>query len=78
MANSFRRLVPIPLARGRPDGARDRSRVDRDFGAFVPPFALHAAVPSVLAACWMMLRESLVDVTSIGAPRKSSPRRCRD
>lgn len=38
------------------------TQIERDFGAFVPPFALHAAAPPVLAACWTMLRESLATV----------------
>lgn len=35
-------------------------QVERDFGMLAPPVALHSPAPSVLAACWVMLRESLV------------------
>ncbi|MGV9363734.1 carboxymuconolactone decarboxylase family protein [Amycolatopsis sp. NPDC003731] len=35
-------------------------QVERDFGMLAPPIALHSASPEVLAAAWLMLRESLV------------------
>ncbi|HET6704167.1 carboxymuconolactone decarboxylase family protein, partial [Amycolatopsis sp.] len=35
-------------------------QVERDFGMLAPPIALHSAAPEVLAAAWLMLRESLV------------------
>lgn len=42
-------------------------QVCRDFGMLAPPVILHAAAPRVLAAAWMMLRETLVATTV--APR---------
>ena len=33
----------------------------KDAKSYVPPFALHAAVPTLLAASWTMLREALVE-----------------
>nr|WP_202507053.1 carboxymuconolactone decarboxylase family protein [Amycolatopsis rubida] len=33
---------------------------ERDFGILAPPIALHSAAPDVLAAAWVLLRESLV------------------
>ena len=33
---------------------------ERDFGMVAPPVSLHAPSPRVLAACWLMLRESLL------------------
>jgi AhpD family alkylhydroperoxidase len=49
----------------RPGRARGLVRdvyrqVERDFGMLAPPIALHSAAPGVLAAAWLMLRESLV------------------
>lgn len=46
----------------RPDPAGVRTaavcrQIRRDFGALVPPFALHLPVPEALAACWAILRE---------------------
>ncbi|VVJ20384.1 alkylhydroperoxidase like protein [Amycolatopsis camponoti] len=35
-------------------------QVERDFGMLAPPLALHSPAPDVLAAVWLMLRESLV------------------
>ncbi|WP_370943931.1 carboxymuconolactone decarboxylase family protein [Amycolatopsis sp. cg5] len=35
-------------------------QVERDFGMLAPPIALHSPAPSVLAASWTILRESLV------------------
>jgi AhpD family alkylhydroperoxidase len=35
-------------------------QVERDFGMLAPPIALHSPSPEVLAAAWLMLRESLV------------------
>lgn len=35
-------------------------QVERDFGMLAPPIALHSPSPDVLAAAWLMLRESLV------------------
>ncbi|OXM59373.1 carboxymuconolactone decarboxylase family protein [Amycolatopsis vastitatis] len=49
----------------RPRHARGAVRevyrqVERDFGILAPPVALHSAAPEVLAAAWVLLRESLV------------------
>ncbi|MGW4528452.1 carboxymuconolactone decarboxylase family protein [Amycolatopsis sp. NPDC004378] len=35
-------------------------QVERDFGMLAPPIALHSPSPPVLAAAWLLLRESLV------------------
>ncbi|MFC4085618.1 carboxymuconolactone decarboxylase family protein [Amycolatopsis samaneae] len=35
-------------------------QLERDFGMLAPPVALHSVAPPVLAAAWLMLRESLV------------------
>lgn len=36
------------------------SQIEADFGMLAPPAALHSPSPRVLAAAWLMLRESLV------------------
>lgn len=36
------------------------AQVERDFGMLAPPISLHSPAPGVLAACWLMLRESLL------------------
>ena len=35
-------------------------QVERDFGMLAPPIALHSPAPTVLAAAWAMLHESLL------------------
>lgn len=35
-------------------------QVERHFGMLAPPVALHSPAPQALAACWLMLRESLL------------------
>jgi len=60
MAKQIRRVRPPERPFADPLTESVAAQIERDFGAFVPPFALHASVPSVLAACWTMLREALV------------------
>jgi AhpD family alkylhydroperoxidase len=36
------------------------AQVERGFGMLAPPVALHSPAPEVLAACWLMLRETLL------------------
>jgi len=36
------------------------AQVERDFGMLAPPVVLHAPAPDLLAACWSMLRETLL------------------
>ncbi|SEP52408.1 carboxymuconolactone decarboxylase family protein [Amycolatopsis saalfeldensis] len=36
------------------------ARTERDFGLLAPPIALHSPAPEILAAAWLMLRETLV------------------
>jgi AhpD family alkylhydroperoxidase len=42
---------------GDPRTAAVRAQIVRDFGALVPPFALHLPAPELLAACWAITRE---------------------
>ncbi|WP_036375912.1 alkylhydroperoxidase [Micromonospora sp. ATCC 39149] len=57
------------VRRGRASGlvAEVYRQVERDFGVLAPPVALHAPAPEVLAAAWVLLRETLI-VTG-AAPR---------
>ncbi|WP_181776092.1 carboxymuconolactone decarboxylase family protein [Amycolatopsis pittospori] len=50
-----------PVTAGRATGlVRDVYRqLERDFGMLAPPVAVHSPSPPVLAASWVMLRESL-------------------
>lgn len=55
-----RYVAPVGLRAA--DGLVDRvyQQVQRDFGVLAPPVALHSPVPAVLAASWLMLRETLL------------------
>ncbi|WP_410658268.1 carboxymuconolactone decarboxylase family protein [Amycolatopsis sp. lyj-112] len=58
------RPVPVGKATGL---VRDVYRqLERDFGMLAPPVALHSPSPPVLAATWLMLRESLVAAGATG------------
>ncbi|MFC8851271.1 MULTISPECIES: carboxymuconolactone decarboxylase family protein [unclassified Micromonospora] len=50
------------VRRGRASGlvAEVYRQVERDFGVLAPPVALHAPAPEVLAAAWVLLRETLI------------------
>jgi AhpD family alkylhydroperoxidase len=61
LAKQVRRVRPIARAAADPASRRVMAQIERDFGAVVPPFLLHTPVPTLLAACWMMLRESLAE-----------------
>nr|AFV52132.1 hypothetical protein [Streptoalloteichus sp. ATCC 53650] len=55
-----RHVTPV-----RPGAARGVVRevyrqVGRDFGMIAPPVALHSPAPAALAACWALLRETLI------------------
>ncbi|GAA2076783.1 carboxymuconolactone decarboxylase family protein [Actinomadura alba] len=56
----IRHVSVVP--RGAAEGLVDQvyAQLERDFGLFAPPVVLHSAVPEALAACWSMLRETLV------------------
>ncbi|WP_158607989.1 carboxymuconolactone decarboxylase family protein [Nocardia panacis] len=51
-----------PLAPGAAKGraAQVYRQVERDFGLLAPPIALHSPAPEVMAACWLMVRETLL------------------
>ncbi|TNM34329.1 carboxymuconolactone decarboxylase family protein [Streptomyces sedi] len=56
----LRHVTPV-RARAAPPGVRRVYRaVEREFGVLAPPLAAHAAAPATLAACWALLRETLL------------------
>ncbi|MEU1729937.1 carboxymuconolactone decarboxylase family protein [Streptosporangium sp. NPDC020145] len=55
-----RHVRPVPPARARGLVAEVYTRSEREFGMLAPPVALHSPAPEILAACWMMLRETLL------------------
>ncbi|MEV4393073.1 carboxymuconolactone decarboxylase family protein [Nonomuraea sp. NPDC049607] len=55
-----RHVRPVRPGAARGLVARVYEQVERDFGMLAPPVALHSPAPRALAACWLMLRESLL------------------
>ncbi|RKT55207.1 carboxymuconolactone decarboxylase family protein [Saccharothrix australiensis] len=55
-----RQVRPVRYGAARGDVARIYRELERDFGVLAPPIALHAPAPDVLAASWLMLRETLL------------------
>jgi hypothetical protein len=56
----IRHVSAVPPRRAAPVVARIYREVAREFGLLAPPVALHAAAPGPLAACWLMLRETML------------------
>ncbi|MEU9829801.1 carboxymuconolactone decarboxylase family protein [Micromonospora chersina] len=61
-----RHVRPVPPAAATGLVARIYAEVERDFGMLAPPVALHSPAPQVLAACWLMLRETLLAEGTLG------------
>lgn len=64
----IRYVRPVPQHTAADLVARVYDQIEEDFGMLAPPVALHAAAPPVLAACWSILRETLL------APGRSTRR----
>ncbi|MEU5726438.1 carboxymuconolactone decarboxylase family protein [Micromonospora sp. NPDC047738] len=56
----IRYVTPVAPAAAPPPVAALYDQVERDFGVLAPPVVLHSPEPDALAACWAMLRETLV------------------
>lgn len=56
----IRHVAPVRRGRAAPLVAEVYRQVEVEFGVLAPPIALHAAAPDVLAASWVLLRETLV------------------
>jgi len=52
--------------------ARVYGQLEREFGMLAPPVALHSPAPTVLAACWLMLRETLLAAGRVDRPTKEA------
>jgi len=55
-----RYVKPVPPKAAGTLASQVYAQVERDFGVLAPPIALHSPVPEIMAAIWVMLRESLV------------------
>lgn len=50
--------------------ARVYAQIERDFGVLAPPVVLHSPAPAVLAASWLLLRETLLVEGRVGRAAK--------
>lgn len=55
-----RGISPVRRGAARDLVARVYDQVERDFGVLAPPVRLHSPSPGALAACWVILRETLI------------------
>ncbi|MBM9509657.1 carboxymuconolactone decarboxylase family protein [Actinacidiphila acididurans] len=55
-----RHVAPVSYGAAEGRVARIYQELERDFGMLAPPIALHSPAPDVLAASWLMLRETLL------------------
>ncbi|GII02148.1 carboxymuconolactone decarboxylase family protein [Planobispora takensis] len=58
--SQVRHLSPVRPRAARGLVADVYAQAERDFGMLAPPVILHSPAPEVLAACWTLLRESLL------------------
>jgi len=58
--DQIKHVTPVRVTGADDTVARVYQQMERDFGMLAPPVALHSPAPGPLAACWMMLRESLI------------------
>ena len=56
----IRHVSAVRLNAAEPLVAGVYRQMEQDFGLIAPPVALHAPAPEVLAASWLMLRETMV------------------
>ena len=59
-AATVRHVRPVPIATAQGLVADVYAQVERDFGMLAPPVSLHSPAPEPLAACWAVLRETLL------------------
>jgi hypothetical protein len=55
-----RHVAPVRVGAGPALVRQVYQQVEREFGVLAPPMALHSPSPQVLAAGWVMLRETLI------------------
>ncbi|MQS10766.1 carboxymuconolactone decarboxylase family protein [Streptomyces kaniharaensis] len=68
----IRHVAPVRPGRAGAEVAGVYAEVEREFGMLAPPVALHAPAPPVLAATWVMLRETLVAAGRVDRAAKES------
>ena len=63
-----------PVMPGSADGlvASVYAQAERDFGMIAAPVAMHSPAPELAAACWAMLRETLLAAGSVSRAEKET------
>jgi AhpD family alkylhydroperoxidase len=61
----IRYVTPVAPAAAEGLVAEVYTQVERDFGVLAPPVILHSPAPAVLAACWIMIRETLIAPSAV-------------
>lgn len=68
----IRHVSPVPFRTAPPAVSRVYRAMEAEFGLLAPPVALHAPSPDVLAASWVMLRESMIVPGLVGLAAKEA------
>lgn len=55
-----RHVTPVRASQATGLVAEVYTQLERDFGMLAPPISLHSAAPDVMAAAWLLLRETLL------------------
>ncbi|GIH75459.1 alkyl hydroperoxide reductase AhpD [Planobispora longispora] len=70
MLAQIRHVAPVRPSAAPEPVTRVYAQLEHDFGMLAPPVILHAPAPELLAACWIMLRESLLAEGTVGRAAK--------
>jgi AhpD family alkylhydroperoxidase len=65
-------VTPVRPAAAGELASRVYRQVEREFGVLAPPIALHSPAPEVMAASWLMLRESMLAPGLVGRAHKEA------
>jgi AhpD family alkylhydroperoxidase len=68
----IRHVAPVPPRAATGIVARVYRQLESDFGMVAPPVMLHAPAPLALAACWSILRETLLVPGLVGRADKEA------
>lgn len=68
----IRHVTPVRAARAGDRVGRIHADIEREFGMLAPPVVLHSPAPDPLAACWVMLRETLVATGTVDRSTKEA------
>lgn len=70
--SQIRHVTPVPFGAATGTSARVYREVEREFGVLAPPIVLHSPSAPVLAASWVLLRETLLAPGSVDRATKEA------